>query len=112
VASPTVVPNVAIYHGDTCVFPTYTFKTDGTPNDLSAWTFTAQWRMTRTSTDALDMTVDSSAAATGSITVSLSAAQTANIWSAGVWDLSGVRGSEVRTFVTGATTYQSDVTRG
>jgi len=68
-SAPTVVPTVYIYAGDTCVFPTYTFLTDTVPVDLSDYTWTAQWRLSRDSAESIALTVDDSGAAVGEINI-------------------------------------------
>lgn len=110
--APTIIRSVDIYSGDSCFFPSLTFKTNNVPVDLSSWTFTAQWRSSREDATAMALNVDASGSATGVIVVSATPEQTAAMGGRGVWDLQGIRGSEVRTFVTGATTYSRDVTRG
>lgn len=109
-AEPTLVPPVAIYEGDTCVFPSYQFLTGSTPVNMSAWTWTCQWRRARGDAFAVNLTVDASSATTGFIYISASPVQTAAMYSAGVWDLQGVRGSEVKTWLMGTTTFSTDVT--
>jgi hypothetical protein len=115
--TPAEVPAVAVYAGDTCAFPSYTFQSSAsppTPVDLVAegWVgWTASWRPAPSSVDAIPLSVDLSLAAVGTIGVSASAAQTRAMGTSGVWDLQAERPGEVRTFLRGATTYLMDVTR-
>lgn len=113
---PAEVPPVPVYAGDTCVFPTYTFKTDGgEPLDLVAegWTdWTSMWRHKTTATDEpITLSIDISQASSGVLSITASAAQTRLMDGAGVWDLQAERPNEVRTFLRGSTTYLLDVTR-
>lgn len=110
---PTNVGTLSVYAGDT-FSQTFTFKEDGEAIDLvdagwSAWT--SQYRKNANSTTAVSFTVDASAAASGQITISLSAAQTANLDS-GVFDLQATQGSLVRTWIAGGLSVTKDVTRG
>lgn len=108
---PTVYP-VDVYAGDTLVFPTYTITdADDVPMNLSGWTFTAQWRHHPHAADAITLTVDTTDAASGVIGISATAAQTRAMKQSGVWDLEGVMGGTVRTFLAGTTVYTQDVSR-
>jgi hypothetical protein len=109
---PTNVGTLSVYAGDT-FSQTFTFKEDGSAIDLvdagwSAWT--AQYRKNASSTTAVSFAVDTSAAASGQITISLSATQTANLES-GVFDLQATQGSLVRTWIAGGLSVTKDVTR-
>ena len=108
---PPSVPPVAIYSGDDCLFPAYQFNTGVTPMDLSAWTLSAQWRPERDSGTIVALLVDDTDSATGRILVSATGLQTASMGSGGFWDLQGVKGSEVQTFIQGVTVYSLDVSR-
>jgi hypothetical protein len=108
---PPVVPPVAIYSGDDCVFPAYQFNSGATFMDLSAWTLTAQWRAERDSGVVVQLSVDDTDSDTGRILVSATGLQTASMGSGGYWDLQGVDGSEVQTFIQGVTVYSLDVSR-
>lgn len=85
----------------------------GTPQNMSGWTFTAQWRTRAGSATAVPFTVDQSSAATGLIIISLSPAQTRAMGGSGTFDVQGTTdaGATVRTFARGTTTYLPDVTR-
>jgi len=108
---PIKIPTVAVYAGDSLVLAAFTLKEDGTPVDFSGWTLVAQWRKSLTATGFVSLYVDKTDAATGRLIVSATAAQTRAMGQSGVWDLQGTQGSNVRTFVSGRTTYKGDVSR-
>lgn len=113
-AAPTEVPDVPVYAGDTCVFPSYTFQAGTAAIDLVAegWTnWTATWRRGTHAEESIPLAVNTAQAASGIIGISASATQTRAMGSAGVWDLQAERPGEVRTFLMGSTTYRQDVTR-
>ena len=113
--SPATVGNIPIYAGDS-VYLEYRFRTapepGGAPVDLSAWTFEAQWRRTRSAEAYVEFTVDQSDKANGVIVLTLTSAQAQSLGSDGFMDLRGVNGSEVRTFLQARTVWTQDVTRG
>lgn len=112
--TPAEVPAVPVYAGDTCVFPSYTFRAGSTALDLvdEGWTdWTATWRRRASSEESIPLTVDLSQAAAGTISISASAAQTRAMGDAGVWDLQAERPGEVRTFLRGSTLWLLDVSR-
>jgi hypothetical protein len=110
------VPTVAIYAGDSALWPVYTIKTpENTARDLAAegWNnWKAQWRAAEGSDIAIELTVDASRANEGMIILSATAEQTAAMGGAGVFDIQSARGSEVKTWVRGKTKYTKDITRG
>ena len=108
---PPLVPPVAVYSGDDCVFPEYQFNSGATFMNLSAWSFTAQWRSERGSGALIELSVDDSDSATGKILLSATPLQTAAMAGSGHWDLQGIKGSEVRTFIQGETVFSLDVSR-
>ena len=108
---PIVIAPVEMYAGDDLVIAAFTLKENTVPVDFSTWTLLCQWRKRASDTDAIALTVDTTDAATGRLVVSVSAAQTRLMGQSGVWDLQGTKGSIVRTFVRGSTTYIGDVTR-
>lgn len=110
---PTNVGTLSVYAGDT-FSQTFTFKEDDVAIDLvdAGWgSWTAQYRKNASSTTAVSFAVDASSAASGQITITLSAAQTATLES-GVFDLQATQGSVVRTWVAGGLNVRKDVTRG
>ena len=107
------IPVIEVYRGDSTSFNSYTFDTDGTPLDLSAWVFTATWRdALRPDAAPVTLAVDVSAAATGKIAVSATDEMTALMEGPGVWDLQGTYNGETLTYVWGRTTWMADVTHG
>jgi hypothetical protein len=112
-AVPTVSP-LDIYGGNTFT-RTYTLYSDleqTQPIDLSAWTFTAEWRSARSvNYPPIAMTVDDSGASTGVITIGLDASDTEAMTVTGVWDLRGVKNGEVRTWLQGPVVWTAEVTR-
>lgn len=112
---PVEVPSVDVYAGDTCVFPTYTFKEAGVATDLvdAGWgNWTATWRRKISADEAISLRVDVSQASVGLIAITASSEMTRQMDGAGVWDLQAERTDEIRTFLRGVTTYTKDVTRG
>ena len=109
---PTLVPAVLVYAGDTITFPTYTITDSaGTPVDLSAWTWRAQWRYVATADVAVELDVDDSQAADGIIKISADSTDSRAMGRDGVWDLQGTQGSTVQTWIYGPTEWVEDVTR-
>ena len=108
---PVEVSTVAVYGGDSLTLE-YRFKDAlDAAVDVSAYTFTAQWRSTPGGDSSVAFTVDDTDAATGIIILSMTGEQTASMRSGGYFDLQGTAGSTVRTFVKGKTTFESGVTR-
>lgn len=101
---------VDVYAGDTTSFYSYTFKVNDVPQNLTDWTWSAQWRLTTASPDSIALVVDSSQAATGTISVYATAAATSQMTGPGVWDLQGVKAGQVRTWLYGITNFTKDVT--
>jgi len=110
---PTNVGTLNVYAGDT-FSQTFTFKEDEEAINLvtAGWTgWTAQYRKNASSTTAVSFAVNASSAATGQITISLTATQTGTLES-GVFDLQATQGSVVRTWIAGGLNVRKDVTRG
>lgn len=112
--SPATVSDIPIYAGDS-VYLEYRFKESTAPGadpvDLSAWTFSAKWRRTRSAEEFVSFTVDQSNKATGVIILTLTSAQAQALGSDGFMDLRGVNGSIERTFLQARTVWTQDVTR-
>jgi hypothetical protein len=112
----TEVPVVAIYSGDTAIWPTYTFTDDSQqPRNLVAegWgSWEAQWRPKADADTEITLVVDDSNAASGVIKISSGPVNTALMGGNGVWDLQAVNGGTVKTWVRGKTKWTEDVTRG
>lgn len=110
---PPEVPPVAVYAGDTCIFPVYTFKESNIATNLvlAGWTsWVCSWRRKISAVEFIPVTVDAGQADLGIIQLLLSPEQTRAMGGAGVWDLQATRRLEIRTFLRGSTTYLKDVT--
>jgi hypothetical protein len=124
----TVLPgkyDFAAYRGDTKEW-TIEFADDATPPapvDMSGWTWEAQIRATLDEPDSIvaTITVDHTDAATGTLGLTLPAAQSDNLVTgpaAGFdpgkaryyWDLQGTSGSVVKTWLAGKVDVKGDVT--
>ena len=106
---PVTVPSVNAYAGDTLVFPTYSFETDGEPTDLSAWdSWAAQWRPEDDSAEYITLTVVKT---NSTFAITATAEQARAMGKSGVWDLQATDGAVIRTFIRGQVIYQMDVTR-
>jgi hypothetical protein len=111
-ANPFVAPPVTVYAGDTLIFPVYQIcDSEEVPVDLSAWTWRAHWRKSPTSSDFIELNVDSSDSATGIFRLSATPEQTTAMNGDGVWDLEGTQGLVVDTPLAGSTVFRKDVTR-
>lgn len=108
---PTRVDMVTLYAGDTSVWPTYEFLTDGEPENLTAYTWAAQWRRTPDAAESVTLAVDTTELAQGRITVSVPAATTEAMVGLGIWDLQATLGAVVRTRLVGPVRVVQDVTR-
>ena len=108
---PAQVTPVGVYAGDSLRLQ-YEFKTAGVGVDLSAWTFTATWRRTLDAPASIEFVVDDTDLATGVIVLTMATNQTQRMGGSGYFDLQGVDGSQVRTFLSGRTEWKQDVTRG
>lgn len=100
-----------VYRGDseTRIF-TFTDEA-GDPIDYSASTWTAQIRRHEKAETAVDLTVDTTDAATGVIVVELSAEDSAALPGRGVWDLQRTTGDDVETVLAGPVCVAGEVTR-
>ena len=108
---PAILKPISVYGGDTLSIE-YRFRdSDDDPVNLSAWTFTSQWRVSANSTDAIAFTVDSTNLATGVVKLTMTGSQTDAMGGGGVFDLQGVNGSVSQTFVACTTLYTLGVTR-
>lgn len=108
---PPQVPTVVVYRGDTTTWPSYIFRDDdGALINLSAYSWAGQWRSSTDAATSVSLAVDVSQAASGQITLSATAAQTADM-SNGVWDLQSTLAGAVRTWIRGQVLVEKDVTR-
>jgi len=114
-AVPFTVDPVPVYAGDELIFPIYELLTGAVgsevPQNLAAYTFSAQWRRHPSAADSIPLVVDASAANIGRFDLSATPANTRAMAGPGFWDLQGTLGAEVETFIKGQTTWESDVTR-
>jgi hypothetical protein len=111
---PSHIGALVVYGGDTFT-QTFNFLEDGAPIALTAkgWgSWKAQYRTSPSASLAVDFVVDDSQANSGAITISLSAEDTANIRSKGVFDLQASQSGTVRTWIRGELSWTQDVTRG
>jgi hypothetical protein len=112
--APATVSDIPIYAGDS-VYLEYRFRTEpepaGDPVDLSAWTFSAQWRKNRSDEEFVAFTVDQSDKANGVIILTMTSGQAQSLGSDGFMDLRGINGPIERTFLQGRTVWTQDVTR-
>ncbi len=84
---------------------------DGTPVNLTGWTARSQMRKHAGHPAVLaEFTVTIVDAVAGKMRLSLTAAQTTNIWSSGVYDVELVNGAVVDRLVGGAVTVSPGVT--
>jgi hypothetical protein len=113
----TVVPALEIYRGDT-FSRRFTFQ-DSAENPVNLLDFgdewTAQLRKSEDFTEAINFSVDTTDAATGVLVLNLTATDTADIPSKGVWDCQVVNTAvdppAVKTILRGTFTRIKDVTR-
>jgi hypothetical protein len=104
--------DLALYDGDGHVLEYEIVDGSSVALNVSAYTWTAQWRVSRSAVAKVDLEVDVSDAATGIIRVEWTAAIMAAIGSKGVWDLQGqLPSSDPLTPVTGKVAKTKDVTR-
>jgi hypothetical protein len=109
---PTRLSTVYFLRGEPTVFADVIFSTDGTPDDYSAYTFTAYRKSSAESGEYIDLTVDDSESDEGHIVVTATGAQTTGMSRLGVWDVQGAIGSgEPTTLIAGNSVMVPDVTR-
>ena len=110
--SPAIL-DLVLYAGDGEDFQ-IEFKDDsGALIDVSYLTWNAQIRKTRTSDTAAELEIETTAAASGVITIHISADITRTLAKTGQWDLQCTSSSrsEPLTILQGAVTCNQDVTR-
>lgn len=118
-AIPETVEAPGIYAGDTWVwelefYRTYDQRTDTWSDPIDLTQFGDQWAAQMRRNDlVVDFTIDSSAAADGKLTLSLTAAETLAItsWSQWRYDLQATAGASVLTLIRGPIEVDGDVTR-
>ena len=97
-----------VYAGDPWV-QGFAFGAEETPEDVSAFTWSAQWRKSASSEAFIELAVDDSDAANGNLVVTATAQQTRDMGGSGVFDVQGVPGPSTR--IRGRTSWTLDVTR-
>jgi hypothetical protein len=105
--------NLSVVAGDGYSHTVSFVDADGDPIDVSAYEHRAQLRTHHQATTATDFAIDETSAAAGSITLSLSAAQTRTLRvGVLVWDLERqADGAEPETILAGVFRVRPDVTR-
>lgn len=105
--------DIDVYGGDDFALPV-TVKANGVAQDVSSWTFSGQVRAWPSGASLASFDVNTSQAASGTVTFSLGAATTAAL--AGTvesarYDIQVVRSGTVTTILSGEVTMSGDVTR-
>ena len=98
-----------VYAGDPWV-QGFAFGTEADPEDISAYTWSCEWRQEAEATAFIELSVDDSDAANGNLTISATAEQTRLMGRSGVFDVEGSPGPVTR--LRGRTSWMQDVTRG
>lgn len=102
--------NIKVSRGDTDGIP-LDITEGGSPADLTGRTYAAQLRRSPTSSTAVEITVDTTDAATGRLVLRLDTAITETLSGDYQWDLEQTIGGTVRTILAGKWTFSPDVTR-
>jgi len=102
--------NIKVSRGDTDGIP-IVIREGGVAADLSGRTYTAQLRRAQNATTAVDITVDTTDADTGTLVLRLDPAVTETLSGDYFWDLEQTVGGTVRTILKGTWTFDLDVTR-
>lgn len=102
--------NVKVARGDTDGIP-IDITENGVAADLTGRTYTAQLRRSPNSTTAIDVTVDTTGAATGRLVLRLTPEVTETLSGDYRWDLEQDDGGSIRTLLTGIWQFDPDVTR-
>ena len=102
--------DIKVRRGDTDGIP-IVIQESGSPADLTGRTYRAQLRKTVTTTTAVDITVDTTEAAAGTLILRLDPIVTAALAGDYAWDLEQDYGGTIRTIVAGKWTFDPDVTR-
>lgn len=90
---------------------TLEIQESGSAANLTGRTFQAQIRRAVDSTTAVDVTVDTTGAATGILVLRLEDTVTDDLFGSYYWDLEQTVGGTVRTLLAGRWTFEKDVTR-
>lgn len=107
-----LVIDLKLYAGDAYAVEFDPVADDDTPADLSDRTWAAQWRTSRSpNARAVDLVVDDSAAADGTIVVHFRSEATRLFATSGVWDVQGLDADDqALTIATGSVSILGDVT--
>ncbi len=103
--------NVKMVRGDTVGYLIQVNDAAAAPVDLTGRTYAAQLRRSPNSSTAVDVEVDTTAAATGQLVLRLAAVTTATLSGDYDWDLQQTLGGTVRTLLAGRWTFEPDTTR-
>lgn len=102
--------DILVTRGDTDGIP-IVIQEGGVPADLSGRTYAAQLRASPNATAAVDVTVDTTDAADGTLVLRLEPAVTEGLSGTYAWDLEQTIGGTVRTLLAGKWIFGPDVTR-
>lgn len=106
-----LVFDLKLYSGDAYVVEIEPVDDNDTPADLSDRTWAAQWRPSRGATSKVDLEVDDSQAASGTIVVHFRSEATRLFAQQGVWDIQGLDADDqALTIATGSVAMLGDVT--
>jgi hypothetical protein len=102
--------DIKVSRGDTDGIP-IVIQEGGVAADLTGRTYAAQLRRSKNSATAVDITVDTTEAATGILTLRLEPIITETLTGEYQWDLEQTVGGTVRTLLAGRWMFDPDVTR-
>ena len=102
--------DIKVTRGDTDGIP-LTIREAGEPADLTGRTYAAQLRRAKNAATAIDVTVDTTEAASGILILRLEPVVTETLTGEFQWDLEQTMGGTVRTLLTGRWLFDPDVTR-
>jgi hypothetical protein len=111
---PTLRHPWRVYAGDDNTLTVTITDTDGQPVDLSAATVTAAWRALDTTPAQVPLTVDTTRAADGVLTITATADDTAveaGTIRSGLFDIQAVQNGTTTTILRGPVTWEADITR-
>lgn len=102
--------DIKVSRGDTDGIPLL-IQEGGAPADLSGRTYAAQLRRSAANTTAVEVTVDTTDADTGTLVLRLEPDVTETLTGTYYWDLQQTVGGTVRTLLAGRWIFDPDVTR-
>lgn len=106
-----IAQDLVVYRGDTGKFRVTVVDQNGQPVDVSAATWDCDIRDTADGALIVSLTVTPVAGTPSAVDVVLTAAQSAQLAVAGVWDLEMTLAGEVHTLLAGKVTVTKDVSR-